>query len=250
MKFYFFLIFGTLTLAHAYAYSSKIDFSYYHTTSQIDSIMKGLIQNCHKLQISEHSAADYIQDPSLKENFQLLKYYDIKEKEENLKSNLKISLRNNLKSNLKSNLKINKKKQNVFLLAGEHPRELISSEFLLHFIVSMCENETSNFVQDFNFRVIINANPNGRKIVEKGEYCRRTNLNNVDLNRNWDIFWSRDTSNTSEEYPGWKPFSELESRFISDSIRNFDAKLFLTLHSGVYGLFLPYAYLEKEGKLV
>jgi hypothetical protein len=224
MKFYFFLFLWSII----YVLSSKIDFSFYHTTSQIDLIMKGLIQNCHNLQITEHSAVDFIEDPFFKDKYGLLKYYDIKEKNSNLKTN----------------------KQNVFLLAGEHPRELISSEFLLNFIVSICENETYDLIQSFNFRVIINANPNGRIMVEKGEYCRRTNLNNVDLNRNWDIFWSKGQSNNSEENRGQKPFSEIESKFISDSIKNFNAKLFLTLHSGVYGLFLPYAYLEKEGKYV
>lgn len=225
--------------------STNVDFSYYHKTSQIDKIIKDLQHSCKKLKITEMSAVDSF--PNLndkqKQEYSLLKYYDITNKEIN-----------------STQFKSEKlKKQNVFLLAGEHPRELISSELLLNFIMALCNSDPldqsklgksiTNIINSFNFRVIINANPNGRDLVEKGQYCRRSNLNNVDINRNWDIFWGKETSFSNEENPGRKPFSEIETQFILNSIKNFDAKLFLTIHSGVYGLYLPYAYLEKEGIL-
>ena len=50
-----------------------------------------------------------------------------------------------------------------------------------------------------------------------------------------------------EENPGTAPFSELETKFILESIKDFNAKLFLTIHSGVFGLFHPYAYESNPG---
>ena len=144
-------------------------------------------------------------------------------------------------NNLKS------KKDNIYLLAGEHPREMISPEFMLLFITFLCENQKNSskkILEKNNFRIIINANPDGRIKVEEGEYCRRTNNNNIDLNRNWDYFFGREI-NKSEENSGTRPFSEIESQFIRDTISKFDAKLFLTVHSGTMALFHPYAYLHK-----
>jgi hypothetical protein len=86
--------------------------------------------------------------------------------------------------------------------------------------------------------------------VEKGEYCLRVNTRNVDINRNWDIFWQQGGNHTSEEFHGENAFSEHETTFIRDSIRDFKAKLFLSVHSGVYGLYLPYAYSDVEGLLI
>ena len=49
-----------------------------------------------------------------------------------------------------------------------------------------------------------------------------------------------------EEHPGSKAFSEIETQFILNSLKNFNAFIFLTVHSGVYGLFHPYAYDTKD----
>ncbi len=84
--------------------------------------------------------------------------------------------------------------------------------------------------------------------MENGNYCTRTNDNKVDINRNWDIFWNKDIL-LNDENPGDKPFSENETKFIRDAVKSFNPKLFLTIHSGVYGLYYPYAYLEEEGLL-
>jgi len=50
----------------------------------------------------------------------------------------------------------------------------------------------------------------------------------------------------SEENPGKKPFSEIETRFIKYLVEDFKPKLFLALHSGIYGLYMPYAFEKKE----
>lgn len=106
----------------------------------------------------------------------------------------------------------------------------------------------SSILDNYEIRVIINANPLGRQKVEKGEFCRRANLNNVDINRNWDYKWNKDITIPSEEFPGNKPFSEVETMFIKNTMEDFKPNIFLTVHSGVYGLFIPYAYDSKECK--
>jgi len=136
------------------------------------------------------------------------------------------------------------------LLAGEHPREMISAETMFTFIKFVCEkkeNAAKRLLESNKFRIIVNANPNGRIQVEKGDYCKRSNLNDVDINRNWDYFFGKEIT-LFEENSGKSAFSEIETTFIRDAIKEFNAKLFLTMHSGTLALFHPYAYLTEEGR--
>jgi len=147
-------------------------------------------------------------------------------------------------------LKSTKKKDNVFLLAGEHPREMISSETMFTLIKFLCEKKDNpvakRLLEKNNFRIFVNANPTGRMQVEKGDYCKRTNGNDVDINRNWDYFFGKEIT-MSEENSGKSAFSEIETQFVRDGIKDFNAKLFLSVHSGTLALFHPYAYLIEEG---
>lgn len=59
---------------------------------------------------------DLLKNINIKD-YKLLKYYDI-------------TLNQSDKSN----------KDNIFLLAGEHPRELIASEMMLNFVTFLCKN--------------------------------------------------------------------------------------------------------------
>ena len=86
-------------------------------------------------------------------------------------------------------------KQKVFYLFGEHARELISPETGLNLIKALCgETRVSGFNVDAileknTFKIVLNANPIARDMVLAGEFCKRTNEDNVDLNRNWDAHW-------------------------------------------------------------
>jgi len=130
-------------------------------------------------------------------------------------------------------------------LSGEHPRELIAVETVFEFTKYLCKNKNSDQVKKLLkrniFRINVNANPYKRIEVEKGDFCIRGNPNNVDINRNWDFFWGKNIQ-TREENPGSKAFSEIETRFIKETVEKFKPKLFLTLHSGEFGLFHPFAY--------
>jgi len=126
---------------------------------------------------------------------------------------------------------------------------LIGVENSFHFIKNLCDkketNEVKSLLKKNIIRIIVNANPNKRIEVEKGDYCVRENPNNVDLNRNWDFYWGNKIE-LAEEMPGRKPFSEIETLFIKDSVEKFKPKLFLTVHSGEYSLFHPYAYIDEK----
>lgn len=72
---------------------------------------------------------------------------------------------------------------------------MISPETGLHMLKQLCGEENNDQVdikqllKHNEFRLILNANPSSRKVVEDGSYCLRTNENGVDLNRNWDAHW-------------------------------------------------------------
>ena len=83
-----------------------------------------------------------------------------------------------------------------FQVFGIHPRELISTEFGIHYLEHLCgqsrftTTEKSEDLLDIEFGLVINANPDSRILVENGARCRRTNPNFVDIERNWDAYWS------------------------------------------------------------
>jgi hypothetical protein len=115
----------------------------------------------------------------------------------------------------------------------------------LKFLCEKKDNETKEILSNNVIRIILNPNASQRILVENGNYCIRVNKNNVDINRNWDYFWGKEIQMaTGEENPGKKPFSEIETNFIKDSVEAFKPKLFLTVHSGMFSLFHPYAYYE------
>jgi hypothetical protein len=106
-------------------------------------------------------------------------------------------------------------KHDSFLLFGEHARELISSETGLNIVKAMCGKvETTVDVQktlkNYNFHVVLNANPLSRLEVEKGNYCQRVDENGVDLNRNWNSHWEFDGKKDDDTFTGYTAFSEKE----------------------------------------
>lgn len=135
----------------------------------------------------------------------------------------------------------------VFILFGEHSRELISPESGLHLLEMLCgsvdmkgELSVSSILQDSEFQMVVNGNPQSRNRVEGGDYCLRTNPQGVDLNRNWDEKWT--LTEEEEQNSGPKPFSEPETRIFKRLVEKYQPTTFLTVHSGTKGLYMPYAY--------
>jgi len=137
----------------------------------------------------------------------------------------------------------------MFMLFGEHARELISPETGLHFIKTLCgetdlSSRAQNALADTEFQIVVNGNPRSRMKVEEGEYCLRVNPNGVDLNRNWNEAWDPKPSeiNAVDTNPGPAPFSEAETQIFKKLVTDFDPTVFLTIHSGTKGMYMPWAY--------
>lgn len=139
----------------------------------------------------------------------------------------------------------------AFFVFGEHARELISPESGLQLLRDICGQGNSMDAELVNkvmgstsFVIIPNGNPVSRKKVEAGEYCKRTNEENVDLNRNFGDD-HRDNSRAGKDdemNPGPRGFSEPESQIIRDLALQEKPDIFLSIHSGAYLLGTPFGY--------
>eukprot|EP00753_Platysulcus_tardus_P005461 PLAT13363.1.p1 GENE.PLAT13363.1~~PLAT13363.1.p1 ORF type:complete len:315 (-),score=80.38 PLAT13363.1:69-1013(-) len=129
----------------------------------------------------------------------------------------------------------------VFLLFGEHARELISSETALAVANRLCDPSdqlAARVLASSTIKLVPVANPLGRRLVEKGDLCLRANEHGVDLNRNWDAHWQPQGTT----FPGPAPWSEAETRQLKAWVDAFHPQVFITIHSGTLGLYAPYAY--------
>lgn len=143
-----------------------------------------------------------------------------------------------------------KNQQIAYMIFGEHSRELISPEQGLYLMQVLCgvkgrEVYTKETIQailrKIKFYIVPIVNVYGRKVVQKGDLCKRTNENNVDLNRNWPSHWKEDNDNPDEN-PGSRPFSEWQTRALRNIIEEISPNIFITTHSGNLGMYTPFAY--------
>mmetsp|Transcript_6742 Transcript_6742/g.18833 ORF Transcript_6742/g.18833 Transcript_6742/m.18833 type:complete len:451 (+) Transcript_6742:2-1354(+) len=138
----------------------------------------------------------------------------------------------------------------AMLVFGEHARELISPESALHFLEALCgsgpEAQRASAVLDqVAFTIVPNANPLGRKLVEEGYYCKRTNEDGVDLNRNFgDAHRQSDSGDAAgdDQNPGPSGFSEPESRILKALVEEERPEVYVSVHSGAYLLGTPFGY--------
>ena len=130
------------------------------------------------------------------------------------------------------------------VICGEHPRELISVEVCLDLLLQILHSP--DILNTTSIRIILNANPEARKQVESGSYCLRTNLNGVDINRNWDTYWQPADCSKVIDCPGSQAMSEPQVLEINQLLATAPPDIFLTIHSGSYGILTPFAYTEME----
>ena len=149
-----------------------------------------------------------------------------------------------------------KNSNKVFYLFGEHARELISPETAVHLMQELCaENpsqQTIEALKTSHFRIIPNGNPVSRREVESGSFCLRANPNGVDLNRNWDSHWTKDSpaNNFQDQVnPGTKPFSESETQAFRIAVSEFNPSVFAAIHSGTLGMYMPWAVSDESSKV-
>lgn len=145
------------------------------------------------------------------------------------------------------------KPERALFIFGEHAREMISPEVGLEFIRRACDPKLLNvqfknvdtpmidILKTTEFLIFPNANPHGRRITERGNYCNRVNDRKVDLNRNWGEHWSS-KSNHPDTYPGTKAWSEAETVIMAHAASNFLPTIFISIHSGSLHMLSPFAF--------
>jgi hypothetical protein len=160
----------------------------------------------------------------------------------------------------------------ALMLFGEHARELISPELALAMAGDLCAVVGSSAggagprfasggawssvatralgelaARPLTLKLVAVANPWGRQQVEGGDFCRRTNEHDVDLNRNWDVHWQpRSAATPADSNPGPYPFSETETQSLRGLMLEFRPHVFVTVHSGTVGMYTPPAFTTAD----
>lgn len=131
----------------------------------------------------------------------------------------------------------------VLVIGGIHGDELSATALALHWIRLAAETPSN-----IHWRFIPLMNPDGLL----GAQPTRTNANGVDLNRNfptpnWDKeaphYWNQRTRNDPRRYPGVKPLSEPESRWLHAEMESWKPNLIVSIHA-------PYGVLDFDGPTV
>ncbi|KAJ3176803.1 hypothetical protein HK101_010370 [Irineochytrium annulatum] len=131
----------------------------------------------------------------------------------------------------------NANKKLIWWNGGQHAREWISPAtvmFLTGTLLNQAGNSpVSTYLSEAIFVITPNQNPDGYEYTRasNGDRLWRKNRRNngdssfgVDLNRNWDDHWGyagASTDTSSDVYQGTKPFSEPETKTLSDYIASF-----------------------------
>ncbi|MBK6005535.1 murein peptide amidase A [Ramlibacter ginsenosidimutans] len=138
-------------------------------------------------------------------------------------------------------------KLRVLVIGAMHGDELSAASVALHWI-GLASNEPMAMPQPVHWRFIPVMNPDG--LLARPP--RRTNANGVDLNRNfptpqWEhdapSYWQRRTGRDPRRWPGPRPLSEPESRFLFEQMDRFRPHLIVSIHA-------PYGVLDFDGPSV
>ena len=135
----------------------------------------------------------------------------------------------------------------VLVIGAIHGDELSSASVALHWL-KLAELGPVDMPQAIHWRFIPALNPDGLL----SHPPRRVNANGVDLNRNfptpnWErdakTYWEKRTNKDPRRYPGTKPLSEPESKFVFEEMQRFKPHLIVSIHA-------PYGVLDFDGPSV
>jgi protein MpaA len=135
----------------------------------------------------------------------------------------------------------------VMVIGGIHGDELSSASVALHWI-RLAAEEQVEMPQPVHWRFVPMANPDGML----GQPPKRVNAHGVDLNRNfptpdWErdaaVYWQKRTGKDPRRFPGPKPLSEPETRFLHEQMKSFKPHLIVSIHA-------PYGVLDFDGPSV
>ncbi len=134
----------------------------------------------------------------------------------------------------------------VLVMGGIHGDELSSGSLALHWLA--LAQQPAQLPTPVHWRFIPVLNPDG----VMAQPPRRVNANGVDLNRNfptpnWQrdaaIYWEQRTRKDPRRWPGRRPLSEPETRYLHDQMQSFKPHLIVAIHA-------PYGVLDFDGPSV
>jgi protein MpaA len=134
----------------------------------------------------------------------------------------------------------------VLVVGAIHGDELSSGAVALHWIRLAAQPQDAP--QAIHWRFVPVLNPDG--VLSRPP--RRVNAHGVDLNRNfptpnWErdarVYWEKRTGKDPRRWPGPKPLSEPESRFLHEQMQSFKPQLIVSIHA-------PYGVLDFDGPSV
>jgi hypothetical protein len=120
----------------------------------------------------------------------------------------------------------------VLLIGGMHGDELSSISVVFKWMHTLKEHHSGLF----HWHVVPLMNPDGALIKEQS----RSNSNGVDLNRNFLTpgapgsalqYWIEKTKRNKRNYPGEKPISEPETRWLKQEIEHFNPDVIIAVHA-------------------
>ena len=138
-------------------------------------------------------------------------------------------------------------KLRVIVVGAIHGDELSSASVALHWI-RLAADAPADTPLPVHWRFIPALNPDGLM----SRTPRRVNAHGVDLNRNfptpdWErdapAYWEKRTRKDPRRWPGPKPLSEPESRFLHEQMARFKPNLIVSIHA-------PFGILDFDGPSV
>lgn len=135
----------------------------------------------------------------------------------------------------------------VLVVGGIHGDEMSSSSMVFHWI-SLAQVAPADMPDPIHWRFIPALNPDGLF----ARPARRVNARGVDLNRNFPtpnwardarMYWESRTRKDPRRWPGNRPLSEPESRFLLEQMDTFKPHLIVSIHA-------PYGVLDFDGPSV
>jgi murein peptide amidase A len=135
----------------------------------------------------------------------------------------------------------------VLVVGGIHGDEMSSTSLVFHWM-AMAAQPPADMPYPIAWRFIPALNPDGLFATP----AKRVNARGVDLNRNFPtpnwardakVYWESRTKRDPRRWPGNKPLSEPESRFLHDQMDSFKPHLIVSVHA-------PYGVLDFDGPSV